>query len=613
MSMRDDAISTATASFPPREATRQFRLPTWARAPRSEAEPELDPLILRLARTPDGHLHVDATGVQGHAEAVVSLPSLVDASPAAITGGSGDPWDQARRTGVALYQAVFPPAVRDLLDASGRASAAPVPIVLQTDDQTVAALPWELMRDPTTGQFLALAERTPLARAAPAGEQPEAVTLPTPAPEPGHLRVRVVSPVIDEGAARTVHALGEDPRVDVTVAASGGAAPAATPHVVQMSGPLAAGEELPPDLPVLVFDGDADAALAAGERAGAVVGVPAAMPTEARTTFLAALYAQLGSGAPIDRAVAAARRATAKRHTTVGLAWAAPTLVTHGPAGPLVVPEGRAAASDEAAPAEALTRLRDAVPSSVRSEMTAWCWKALGKVASAAAGFVLGLVMVWLGLSTARGKFELDVSSPSEGFTGLVLELSTRGEDFLLGAGVLLLLATVVTIWLWLRSQSCPEGETLGPAARVTGLFCTQGAVTSVAGLALAVLCAYGYQQYLWRMKLPIPPGKLGIAFTQEAAAASFGGRLDMELHGQGYDDEVVPRTLPVRFDPEEAPDLARARAMGERIRGAGGHHLPGRRAEHRGDESVRRLRRLHRPEHRPGRRPGLRPDEPGG
>nr|MBA2276536.1 hypothetical protein [Chloroflexia bacterium] len=149
------------------------------------------------------------------------------------------------------------------------------------------------------------------------------------------------------------------------------------------------------------------------------------------------------------------------------------------------------------------------------------------------------------------------------GFKGLVIELSTLNEYILLGVGGLILALAValgVGRWRVVRREQALRG---GEPGRFAGAFVNQRTVAFLTLLSLTVLGAYAYQQYLWRVSLPIPDGALGIALTREAAAATLTDELADALYTQGQAEQVVVRQLPVRFD---ARDTARARDMGERI-----------------------------------------------
>jgi tetratricopeptide (TPR) repeat protein len=113
--------------------------------------------------------------------------------------------------------------------------------------------------------------------------------------------------------------------------------------------------------------------------------------------------------------------------------------------------------------------------------------------------------------------------------------------------------------WQLKREESLrtPEG------GRVFNWVVNQRTFMFVAVLTIVLLGAYGYQQYLWRVALPIPDDAIGFAITREASAASFQDQLADSLYTQGQASEIVIRELPVAFD---ASDTERARELGTRI-----------------------------------------------
>ncbi|RIK37996.1 MAG: hypothetical protein DCC58_17255, partial [Chloroflexi bacterium] len=185
---------------------------------------------LRLSRTDDGRLLVEAEGPPGRAQTVADLPNLV------TQAGASDQPDflRERRTGVLLYNALFAPHILRLLEESRlHAGERPLPIDLTIVDQQLVSLPWELLRDPETDRFLALSERAPLTRIAPPRPTP-APLLPLPAI--GTLKVALIAQNLDEAEIALAQAVGVDKRVEVSLAQSGGTL-RSNPHVLQISGP----------------------------------------------------------------------------------------------------------------------------------------------------------------------------------------------------------------------------------------------------------------------------------------------------------------------------------------------------------------------------------------
>ncbi|HUG15932.1 MAG TPA: tetratricopeptide repeat protein [Thermomicrobiales bacterium] len=162
-----------------------------------------------------------------------------------------------------------------------------------------------------------------------------------------------------------------------------------------------------------------------------------------------------------------------------------------------------------------------------------------------------------------RGLSLFSPSSLIGGFKGLVLEISAIQEMFLLAIFAALLALAVAAAWVWRRTSEFRPGRQASGVVQLTGQFVTFRVVTFLAALCLIVLGSYAYQQYLWRVSLPIPDNAIGFALTQDAAAASFSDELADALFTQGQAQRIVVRELPVRFD---ARDTGKARRMGKRI-----------------------------------------------
>jgi class 3 adenylate cyclase/tetratricopeptide (TPR) repeat protein len=179
---------------------------------------------------------------------------------------------------------------------------------------------------------------------------------------------------------------------------------------------------------------------------------------------------------------------------------------------------------------------------------------------------LLGLVSFRVGTRTSSEAMGPELLSPLSLYTGLkalILELSTLNEYVLLAVGgsfLLVAIAIALARWRAVRRERERRGEEPG---RISGWVINQRSVAFLGVLALTVLGAYAYQQYLWRVALPIPDDALGIALTREAAAATLQEELADSLYTQGQAEQIIVRQLPVAFD---ARDTAKARAMGARI-----------------------------------------------
>jgi class 3 adenylate cyclase/tetratricopeptide (TPR) repeat protein len=186
---------------------------------------------------------------------------------------------------------------------------------------------------------------------------------------------------------------------------------------------------------------------------------------------------------------------------------------------------------------------------------------AAASVGTSLVGFVIYVVTTAPPENRGPGLFAPDALLA--GFKGLVLELSTIQELFLLGILMMLVLLTGVAFVVWRRASEFRPGAQAGGAVQIAGQFITFRTITFLAASALIVLGAFAYQQYLWRVALPIPPDAVGFAMTQEAAAASYAPELADALFVDGQAQRIIVRELPVRFD---ARDTERAREMGRRI-----------------------------------------------
>ncbi|MCC6792921.1 MAG: adenylate/guanylate cyclase domain-containing protein, partial [Thermomicrobiales bacterium] len=149
------------------------------------------------------------------------------------------------------------------------------------------------------------------------------------------------------------------------------------------------------------------------------------------------------------------------------------------------------------------------------------------------------------------------------GLKGLVIELSTLNEYLLLLIGLLLLALTVgVGVVRWLQAKREAKARHVEPG-KVSRWVINQRTLAFLGVATLAVLGSYAYQQYLWRVALPIPDDAVGFAITREASAATFKDQLADTLYSQGQTEQIVVRELPVKFD---ASDTERARELGTRI-----------------------------------------------
>jgi tetratricopeptide (TPR) repeat protein len=184
---------------------------------------------------------------------------------------------------------------------------------------------------------------------------------------------------------------------------------------------------------------------------------------------------------------------------------------------------------------------------------------------AAIAAVIALAVLILFPLATGAAELSprfLDPRSLLTNLTALVVLLSTLQEHILLALSGLLLAMTTVAAALWRRGGRVAPGR-WGGLLRFAGQRVGFRAVSFLTVATLAVFGAYLYQQYQWRVALPIPDGALGVALTRPAAAASLHEELAYALQTEGPEQEVVIREFPVNFDVR---DIGAARGMGRRI-----------------------------------------------
>jgi class 3 adenylate cyclase/tetratricopeptide (TPR) repeat protein len=188
-------------------------------------------------------------------------------------------------------------------------------------------------------------------------------------------------------------------------------------------------------------------------------------------------------------------------------------------------------------------------------------------IVAAALSTLVPLVLFRVGNRSSSEDVSASLLSPLSlytGLKGLVIELSTLNEYLLIVLGMLLLLSAVgIAVARWRSVRRQRQRRKRDDQGRFGRWVVNQRTVAFLGVLALLVLGAYGYQQYLWRVALPIPDDALGIAMTREASAAIVQEQLADSLYTQGQAEQIIIRELPVVFD---ARDTDRARELGERI-----------------------------------------------
>lgn len=504
-------------------------------APTKESEASF---VVRLAPIGGGGLSIQVVGA-ATAEPIESWLATLSPVPPPGDDAAALPW--ARGVGLALYAAAFPPPVLQRLEERRiERGDLPLPIAVEISDPALALLPWELLRNPETERFLALAEASPFSRRiTPERSPPESA-----APTGGTLRVVEIT---NDPASGVTRSLGEPERSTWSVSTIPARKRLAKPpHVLVMMGDAAL-ETVPANTPLIVVTGGVDEAQRALSRGRAAIAVPNDLNPAARDRLLAELLTGLAAMEPVDVALVGARRAVATDFGLAGLDWAAPALVTMG------------------SPAPVISRRITVVSQQVQKRTLNWVKETLSGTVTSVILFLVGLALFRLGLSSTT-EFSISLFSPYalfQSFKGLVLELSTFQEYILLIVAVGLACVTAVVGLLHWRQRAKTTPSRPSFISRLIRPVSTRRAVTIVTAATLTVLGAYLYQQYLWRVSLPIDLDDLGLAVTRSAAAASLREDLVYSLRSEGSTRRIVVRELPVDFD---VTDVDKARSLGRRI-----------------------------------------------
>lgn len=336
-----------------------------------------DQFTIHLTDGSDGTIRVVASGSAGMVNITAPYPAIDDVA------------NDSRATGERLFAAAFPADVLRLLDECRlRPADGTLRIALDLDGPFLAALPWELMRDPETERYIALAETTPFERQ---------VRRPLPLRLGGAVRVpsiRATRPAPELGQLRVVSLSPDRPAL------------------------------VAPWTRLAVLDGDSHHAIAALARSGtpAVIALPATMPTGARDTFFRTVAERLRRGDAIGVAIVAARRAVAETD---------------------LEPKGRPAWSLPVYAVNPVARRRwqafhlKRVREEAADRSVGFARSTLSGAVTSVVVFLLGLVLFRLGVSDSP-TLKIDLFSPYsmfQSFKGLVLELSTFQDSLLLILG----------------------------------------------------------------------------------------------------------------------------------------------------------------------------------
>ncbi|MDP9351820.1 MAG: tetratricopeptide repeat protein [Chloroflexota bacterium] len=183
---------------------------------------------------------------------------------------------------------------------------------------------------------------------------------------------------------------------------------------------------------------------------------------------------------------------------------------------------------------------------------------------------IVGMLLVQVGVASESDGLSLEsfmsLLTPLEfwkSFSGLVVTWSQYNEWLLLGLGLVALGATAA-VWWRRRGQPTERApERGGPLGLLQGAFEGVKATGALGMLTALLLGAYGYQQYLWNVELPVPEAQFGVAFTRQVGSSVASEKLADYLSQMGHADQIQMRDLPVTFD---ARDTVKARRMAARI-----------------------------------------------
>jgi hypothetical protein len=188
------------------------------------------------------------------------------------------------------------------------------------------------------------------------------------------------------------------------------------------------------------------------------------------------------------------------------------------------------------------------------------------------------LLLVQIGLVSEGQDLSFSLFAPYEfwkSFSGLVIEWSQWNEWLLLAMGLVLTAVTAVVYVRWRNHRGQDPEPTLTPGTkggkrkrepltkRAEATMRSMKSVGTFGMFAAIFFGAYLYQQYLWNIELPVPDGRIGIAFTRQIGSSVARDTLADNLRQMGHENQIVMRDLPVKFD---ARDVEKARSFAQRI-----------------------------------------------
>jgi len=205
----------------------------------------------------------------------------------------------------------------------------------------------------------------------------------------------------------------------------------------------------------------------------------------------------------------------------------------------------------------------------VEHEAVAWVEETTRGLVLGIVTTVVSLILVRIGAAVAGKEFSPTFLKPLElwkSFSGVVIAWSQWNEWLLLALSCIGVVATTLRYLWWRRERQRRQQLTSGGSILLERFEHRLQSLSSVSAFAMwtAILfSAFGYQEYLWHVALPVPKGQIGVAFSHEAGTAVPREQLADLLRQAGHEGQIAMRDLPVKFD---ARDTAKAQQLARRI-----------------------------------------------
>jgi hypothetical protein len=205
-----------------------------------------------------------------------------------------------------------------------------------------------------------------------------------------------------------------------------------------------------------------------------------------------------------------------------------------------------------------------------KREGKSWVREVSTACAKALVLFAVAALLVRFGLREATPLVSFGLDDPLQlvdSVTGLILQLSTVNEFILLGVSLVLVFLALLVGVVWLRNRVRPQrAENRSWGSLVASEICDRQSILLLAGAAIIVMCAFGYQKALWTSILRVPEGHIGIGIISDASASELATDLQAGFEKYGAEGFAL-RPLPIRLDYRR-PELLDATAvdLGTRI-----------------------------------------------